>query len=194
MNFGGGIMSLKDKNIEIFNDTIFHCRNNSYLKESIKESIDNQKLYSSETDIMIPGSERKEKASIIVSKNRSFAAAESYAKSGKKVCVLNFASSTNPGGGVVSRSSAQEESLCRCSTLYPCLNLPMLLQQFYIPHREKNDPLYNDDCIFTPNITVFKSDTTDPVLLPNDDWFQVDIITCAAPNLNRFLNVNYPDL
>ena len=57
--------------------------------------------------------------------------------------------------------------------------------------------LYNDDCIYTPDVIVFKSDTQHPELLPQDKWFEADIITCAAPNLkalhtkraNRILDI-----
>lgn len=110
-------------------------------------------------------------------------ASELYAKQGKKVCVLNFASATNPGGGVVHGSSAQEEAICRCSTLYPCLNNKEMWHGFYGPHREADDPLYNDDCIFTPGIKVFKSDTNFPELMQESEWWDVAVITCAAPNL-----------
>lgn len=33
------------------------------------------------------------------------------------------------------------------------------------------------------NVVVFKSDTASPRLLPEKDWYAVDVITCAAPNL-----------
>ena len=41
----------------------------------------------------------------------------------------------------------------------------------------------NNDIIYTPNVTVFKSDTSMPQLMTESDWYNVDVITCAAPNL-----------
>ena len=57
--------------------------------------------------------------------------------------------------------------------------------EFYIPHREANNPLYNDDCIYTPSVKVFKSDSDFPELIPEKEWWDVDVITCAAPNLRE---------
>ena len=120
-------------------------------------------------------------AEIMVSRKRSFEAAGHY--SGKKVCVLNFASATNPGGGVAWGSTAQEECLCRCSTLYANLTAPAVWKPFYEAHRQQNNPLYNDDAIYTPDVIVFKSDNREPELLPENQWQRVNVITCAAPNL-----------
>ena len=39
-----------------------------------------------------------------------------------KIAVMNFANAFQAGGGVADGCTAQEESLCRCSTLYPILN------------------------------------------------------------------------
>ena len=126
-------------------------------------------------------------AEIIVSKKRSYEAAAGYP--GERVCVHNFASATNPGGGVTKGSSAQEECLCRFSTLYFCLNTKEMWAGFYSPHRYAQDPIHNDDCIYTPEVIVFKSDTASPSPLPEKDWYSVNVITCAAPNL-RLLPAN----
>ncbi len=32
---------------------------------------------------------------------------------------------------------------------------------------------------------MFKSDTASPKLLPEKDWYSVNVITCAAPNLRE---------
>ncbi len=77
------------------------------------------------------------KANIIVSKKRSYEAASVY--KGQKVCVHNFASATTPGEGVVKGSSAQEECLCRTSTLYFCINTQDMWDGFYNPHRRDLD-------------------------------------------------------
>ncbi len=47
------------------------------------------------------------------------------------------------------------------------------------------EPLHNDDCIYTPGVIAFKSDTTYPKLLPEDKWCSVNVLTCAAPNLRE---------
>jgi uncharacterized protein (TIGR02452 family) len=56
---------------------------------------------------------------------------------------------------------------------------------FYQPHRDAHDPIHNDDIIYTPGVTVFKTDTAMPELMPESDWYDVDVITCAAPNLRN---------
>ena len=45
--------------------------------------------------------------------------------------------------------------------------------------------LLNDDCIYTPGVMVFKSDTDYPQLLPEEKWYSVNVLTCAAPNLRE---------
>ena len=120
---------------------------------------------------------------VIVSKKRTFEATRAYP--GKKVCVLNFASASHPGGGVERGAGAQEECLCRVSTLFFCLNTPEMWEGFYVPHKEAHDPLHNDDIIYTPDVTVFKTDTALPERMPEEDWYNVDVITCAAPNLRN---------
>ena len=175
----------RTKNAEIFRDTENQYKTNPLLKQSIQASIDQQKFIS-EKDVVgsAPKSEGK-KAKVVVSGKRSLEAAEHYAKQGKRVCVLNFASATNPGGGVVNGSSAQEECICRCTTLYPCLNTDAMWQSFYALHRKLGNTLYNNDCIYTPNVCVFKSDTSFPEPLPQEEWWSVNILTCAAPNLRE---------
>lgn len=181
------------KNAEIFKDTEQMYRSNIILKEVIKNSIQNQKLILA-NDVMEFEFPHVHEGNVVVSGKRTLEASENYAKQGKRVCVLNFASATNPGGGVVHGSSAQEEAICRCSTLYPCLNTREMWNNFYTPHRNADNPLYNDDCIFTPDVKVFKGDTNFPERLPEADWWNVDVITCAAPNLRRipsnFMNPN----
>lgn len=80
-------------------------------------------------------------------------------------------------------STAQEECLCRCSTLCPVLDQPRLRDAYYQPNRDAGNPLATDALVYTPDIVVFKSDMRYPKLMPQDEWRTVDVITCAAPNL-----------
>ena len=175
-------MDKRAKNIEIFIDTERLCKTDEQLKQAIRQSNEKQRIIWEYEKEAKPTEHAYEKeAQIIVSKKRSFEAASAY--EGKKVCVHNFASATNPGGGVTKGSNAQEESLCRCSTLYFNLMQSSNMQGFYGPHRALKSALYNDDCIYTPEVWVIREDDEESKLLPKSAWYQVNVLTCAAPNL-----------
>ena len=86
---------------------------------------------------------------------------------------------------MVNGSSAQEESLWRCSTLYFCLDTPELMRDFYGPHRNARNPLYNDDILYSPDVDVIKTDVSKPERMKEEEWYKVNVITCAAPNLRE---------
>ena len=171
------------ENVEVFEDTKKLYSSNSVLKEAVQDAGQEQELYLEGTVVGGNIVQRDKPARVIVSMKRTLEAASAYV--GKKVCILNFASATNPGGGVVKGSSAQEEAICRCSTLYPCLDTPKMWNGFYRPHRQEQNPLHNDDCIYTPGVIAFKSDTDYPQMLPLNRCYRVNVITCAAPNLRE---------
>lgn len=174
--------NIKEENIKIFNDTLAQIAKDPKLQESVSYSYKNQVFYSDASAIEYFKTGRKQifdtPAKITVCKTGSFDTARKY---GGKVAVLNFASATNPGGGVDKGSSAQEECLCRCSTLYQCLNTGWAKEVFYTPHKTNGTPLHNDDIIYTPDVVILKSDRYNN-LFRN---VKVNVITCAAPNLRE---------
>ena len=176
-------MNRREQNKEIFWNTLEIIKENKRLQDAIDKTRNEQQLILEKDTLSVSLERKYEKTEIIVSGKRTLEAAAQYKN--ERVCVLNFASATNPGGGVLNGSSAQEESICRCSTLYQCLDIPELWEKFYGVHRHNRNPLYNDDLIFSPNIVVFKDDSSFPNLLDEKDWYSVDVITCAAPNLRH---------
>lgn len=172
------------ENVIVFEDTEKLCKKNEKLKEAVKKSTEGQKLILEGTELPAVDKNRYDvQAKVVVSKKRTYEAASAY--KGTKTAVHNFASASNPGGGVEKGANAQEECLCRCSGLFFSLNTPKMWDGFYTPHRKAHDPIHNDDIIFTPSVTVFKTDTAEPKLMDETQWYDVDVITCAAPNLRE---------
>ena len=101
----------------------------------------------------------------------------------RRVAVLHFASGTNPGGGVIRGGVGQEESLCRCSTLYPCLQQHKVRKMFYDQHQRTGDPYYSDTCVYLPGIVGIRDDAPGGMLLSEMDRYTFDVITCAPPNV-----------
>lgn len=171
--------SINDHNITVFKESQDRIKEVDSLQKSIENSIKLQEFIKDDKEVTF--TEKSKKGDIYVTHEKTMKAAADYARNGKKVAVLNFASATTPGGGVLKGSSAQEECLCRVSTLYNCINDEEMWNVFYNPHRKSGDSIHNDDIIYTPGVKVIKTDDYDD--LSEDRIFTVDVISCAAPNL-----------
>ena len=98
----------------------------------------------------------------------------------QRVMVLNFASYKHPGGGFMSGSSAQEESLCHESTLYQILSNEKFAHYYAYNNQHKNKSLYMNRALYSPEV-IFTRDNKCTI---------ADVITCAAPNYRSFSMYN----
>lgn len=173
--------NFREENKKVFEDTLSRITQSDTLRVRTFNSIKGQKFIPEGEEVSYNGKKYEAPCKIYVTTNRTMEAAYNYV--GCKVAVLNFASATTPGGGVTKGSSAQEECLCRVSNLYLCLTEPNLWESFYQKHRDEKDAIHNNDIIYTPNVRVIKDDDYNPY--SEEDCFNVDVITCAAPNLRE---------
>ena len=178
----------KDVLVWIFNDTLEQCTCIEKLKNAVDNSIGKQYILPDDAPLELTREPYPQPCKVKVSPKRTVEAAKQYKDT--KVCILNFASAKNPGGGVVNGAKAQEECICRITTLYPCLASDKIMEGFYQPHRTMfSDLIYNDDLIFTPDVYCIKTDTASPSPRPENEWFKVDVITCASPNLSGYTRI-----
>ena len=97
---------------------------------------------------------------------------------GHDPAVLNFASAKYPGGGFLDGARAQEEYLARSSALWACLHGNAMYGYHHVHH---TGPFYSNFVIYSPNVTVIRSD--DGALL--DTPYLCSIITSPAVNANK---------
>ncbi|WP_168733462.1 TIGR02452 family protein [Deinococcus sp. Arct2-2] len=101
------------------------------------------------------------------------------APAGARVTVLNFASGTRVGGGFLTGSLAQEEDLCRTSTLFSSLSCDAA-RPFYEAGRAAGI-MGADAAVLSPGVLFFLDEHGQPIS-PR----RANIISCAAPNLREF--------
>lgn len=175
--------------ISVFQDTQSRLWNNPKLYELTSQAIMCTRVFPEHFDTtrVVGGFS----TGISVTEELTLQAAARMVQKYSKVAVLNFANAVNPGGGVAYGASAQEEDLCRCSNLYSCLTKPELFDSFYV-YNNVLSPYFSDRVIYSPDVTVFKTDA--PHYAYTDKWFQIDVITCPAPNLNSVYDPDYHKL
>lgn len=92
--------------------------------------------------------------------------------------VLNFANAIHPGGGFLNGAHAQEESLCRCSTLYQSLS-SVEASEMYRYNSENRFAVDSDYMLLSPNVCVFRDSDCNFIENP----YTVAVWTMPAPNL-----------
>ena len=97
-------------------------------------------------------------------------------KEEKPVLVLNLANPVNPGGGVRNGAQAQEEDLCRKSSLLLSLE-SRNAGRYYEYNRSLKTYMGSDAVIIHPQVEIIKDENG--VLL--EDTVVVAVMTCAAP-------------
>lgn len=110
---------------------------------------------------------------IIVTNEDSFEAAARY----KNPLVMNFANALHPGGGFKMGANAQEESLCRASSLYASISSEKgkLMYDYNTNHPSK---VWSDFMMISPNVCVFRNQEGELLAKP----YVVGVITVPAPN------------
>ena len=186
-------MSTPAQRIEVFQDTMDWIKTDPDLSASIPAAKKNTTVFYEDDYPAFDSSKTKEMI-ISVSGDRSYQAAMRLHKVNPeaKIAVMNFANAFHAGGGVTKGSSAQEECLCRTSTLYPLLYRRTLRDSFYKHHHDLNTPKATDSLVYTEGVIICKTDEDLPKRMPREDWVTVDVITIAAPDLRDKSNIHAP--
>lgn len=169
---------------ECFMDTQFQVKSDKTLKEKTQRMQAGTQLYFDHFVSMI-GDRKRETLEVSVVEDTAFSCAAKLTKAGGKTAVLNFANTYNPGGSVKDGVMAQEECLCRSSNLYESLILPYIVRHYYKWNQKNTGDMGSDRIIYSPEVTVFKSDDIYPVILSPEQWHDVDVITCVAPYYDK---------
>ena len=101
-------------------------------------------------------------------------------KDAKEILVLNLANPVNPGGGVRKGARAQEEDLCRKSSLLLSLE-SRNARKYYEYNRSLNTYMGSDAIIITPKVEIIKDENGNLL----DESVVVAVMTCAAPCLTN---------
>ena len=183
----------RDRRVEVFKETVRVATDGAYINSKGEKveipnkyddlPLDSVTFYDSDISKKINFDKLKRyKTEITVVNDDCLKVAEQLVKDGYTPAVINFASFTTPGGGVIKGSRAQEENICRRTNLFESIFRFRvdLAKDYALPVEEKQYPLpVNHGAIYSPSITVFRaSDNENYKFL--DEPFGIDVITIAA--------------
>ena len=103
----------------------------------------------------------------------SFQAASRFGRA----LVLNFANAHHPGGGFLVGARAQEEALCRASTLYASISSEKA-KAMYRHNNTHPCAVESDYMLLSPEVCVFRDVECEPLERP----FMAAVVTAPAPN------------
>ena len=180
--------------IQIFEDTMQILKQGFYVKDGRKITLKLTAGKMEEIQVYLPddvkeicnNTEFKTAATESESCIHSCENIDSYALARKrvsegisKVLVLNLASPVHPGDGVRRGARAQEEDLCRKSSLLQSLE-SKAASKYYEYNKRLHSFMSSDALMLTPSVEIIKDENG--ALL--DDSIVVSVLTCAAPKVS----------
>lgn len=181
------MMNDRKKNIQILEETLAICSRGYYGVDGKRAECKLSKLQMPQSEVILPEDEipsldqftRTFNTSYRCEYGDSYGAARKLAEEGKDcILVLNFANAFHPGGGVRNGANAQEEDLCRKSSLLFSLE-SMQARRYYNYNWKQMTNFGTDGVIITPRVEIIRDD--DNELL--EESVVVAVMTCAAPNI-----------
>ena len=192
---------VEKENIQILKDTLeimkkgSYCVNGKIVPLKLDERCQSEAVVLSEGQIRLlkenPSYQKisqTDRIEFSVSNTESFEAARNITQKfqckteqeNDRVLVLNFANPVHPGGGVRCGAKAQEEDLCRQSTLLASLE-GTKARRYYKYHRRQNSDMASDAIILSPHVEILR-DSSYQLL---EETVLVSVLTCAAPMVSQ---------
>jgi uncharacterized protein (TIGR02452 family) len=178
-------------NLDIFRDGAYRTESDRVVTLPVSGTfVDESEMFSA--PIVLQDQFKSTDTDLCVLNVDCILATRDLVEQGYNPAVLNMASLYHPGGGVLQGSGAQEEELCRRSTLAISLyqfSLPGgrygdLADMVGVKRRAERYPMDNTyGGIYSPGITFFRA-TQDEGYALLDNTFQAAVISVASLNYN----------
>lgn len=200
MSSNASINWFKENNVAVLNDTLAVCERGyyDYMSGRVDLKLDKDRMMADQVyeprqldelrKAKLPDRTRLDGVcGFSVADADSFTVARKAAESSPedKVLVLNLANGTHKGGGVRRGAKAQEEDLCRQSTLLMALEGDEAAS-YYEYNKANYSRMGSDAVILIPEVEIFKD--------ANYQYLKrtsvVSVITCAAPILDPGMPVD----
>ncbi len=194
----------RNKNISILNDTLGILEKSSYIKDNqeiklkfspeqmreiqvfLPDDIEKLRLKSDKENTSAQNSKKQvqsihrlfscENADALVLAHKKYQDLKNKGETNPKILVLNLASSTVPGGHTRKGAAAQEENLCRRTSLLLSLESKNA-EKYYSYNKARKTRMGSDSVMLSPNVEVIKDSSSEPIAEP----FPISVISCAAP-------------
>ena len=191
-------MADRNANVQMLTDTLSVFEKGYYEKNGKRINLKLSKEEREEVDVFLPediesiDESKRQKIVVIGRCGYGCVNADSFSvardrinnsilfspRSERKVLVLNLANPVNPGGGVRRGANAQEEDLCRKSSLLLSLESKEA-KKYYEYNESLHTYMGSNAIIITPKVEIIKDEKGNLL----DNPVIVSVMTCAAPML-----------
>ena len=178
----------REENVAVYNNTMSVVKKGGYISPNDKviqfpnpkAMIDGTKFYGKKVVNDYDSIPRYDTEVKVINQDCIYAAKDLIDK-GFNPCVLNMASFSTPGGGVIKGSSAQEENIFRRTNIFQSLyQFHSIGENYGIEQKEERYPLdYNFGGIYTPHVIVFKGGS-DTRYTPLEEPFEIAVVSVSA--------------